>query len=90
MLRGYQEARGSFEEKNAVEETQVPPSASSRWGKLVWTLASQSGSLLISRMSLGKLPWVSLSVFIVEQGKDLPRGNHVGSNLQHVCKLKRM
>ena len=31
-------------------------------------------------MSLGELPWVSLSVFIVEQGKDLPRGNHVGSN----------
>ena len=33
MLRGCQEARGSFEEKNAVEETQVPPSASSLGGE---------------------------------------------------------
>ena len=45
------------------------------WGvKLVWTLVSQPGSSLIRRMSLGKLLCVSLSVFIVEQGKYLPHG----------------
>ena len=55
------------------------------WVKLVWTLVSQPGSSLTRQMSLGMLLWVSLRVFIVEQGKYLPRGNHVGSNWHSTC-----